>query len=131
MSASVAVVAVLSCAWVDNREIASRRLDGSPGSDLRLYKTARSAIYFADRPGLNRINDHLDLVFDDWLYPVFESLQLAAPRSRWLRPQLVAGLIRVVVIASDRPRLDGIPETLPELGYLTVIQFGPFRVWTR
>ncbi len=133
MSASVAVVAVLSCAWVDNREIASRRLD-ERAALAQIFDYARqppSAIYFADRPGLNRINDHLDLVFDDWLYPVFESLQLAAPRSRWLRPQLVAGLIRVVVIASDRPRLDGIPETLPELGYLTVVQFGPFRVWTR
>ena len=30
-------------------------------------------IFFADRPGLNRVHGRADLVYDPWLYPVFES----------------------------------------------------------
>ncbi len=133
LSASVAVLAVLGSTLIDIKEVASRRR--AERADLaQIFATVRqppSAIYFADRPGLNRFHGRIDLVFDDWLYPVFESLHLAEPRARWLRPQLVAGPIRVVVIASDSPRLDGIPETLPELGYVKAVPVGPFWVWIR
>ena len=44
----------------------------------------RACYYFTDRPGLNRLDGRLELVHDNWLYPVFESLRLAEPRSAWL-----------------------------------------------
>jgi hypothetical protein len=133
LPASVAVLALLGSALTDVKEAGSRRR--SERAELaRLFADApypSSAFFFADRPGLNRTRGRLDLVFDDWLYPVFESLKMAEPRSRWLRSLLTAGPIRVVVIASDRPRIDGIPETLTELGYRRTGRFGEFRVWSR
>ena len=133
LTASVAVLAVLGSALMDVKEAASRRR-AERAELAQVFAYARQpsyAVYFADRPGLNRIHGRIDLVFDDWLYPVFESLHLAEPRSRWLRPQLVSGPIRVVVTAMDRPRIDGIPESLSELGYLMSARFGLFRVWMR
>ena len=47
-------------------------------------KLPPSAFFFLERPGINRVNGRLELVYDDWLYPVFESLHLAEPRSGWL-----------------------------------------------
>ena len=46
-----------------------------------------STFYFAGGPGENREFGRTDLVFDDWLYPVFESVHAAEPRSVWLRPR--------------------------------------------
>ncbi len=81
---------------------------------LRSTGLPLTAVFFADRPGLNRMNGRLDWVYDDWLYPVFESPKLAEPRARWLRPLLGdPAAVRAVVLESDGPRLDGIPEPLP------------------
>jgi hypothetical protein len=44
---------------------------------------------------------------------------------------LTAGPVRVVVLNSEIPRLDGISETLPALGYLSAVRIGPFIVWVR
>jgi hypothetical protein len=91
----------------------------------------RSDFFFVGRPGDNRACGRLDLVYDDWLYPVFESIHLAEPRSIWLRRALTAGPVRVVVTTSDSPRIDGIGLTLPELGYAARFRVGPFFIWER
>ncbi len=90
-----------------------------------------SAFYFVGRPGLNRLHGRIDLVHDDWLYPVFESIRKAEPRSRWLRPILTSGTVRVLVLESDNPRVEGIAETLPALGYMSAVRIGSFLVWIR
>jgi hypothetical protein len=91
-----------------------------------------SALFFAGRPGLNRVHGRRELVYDDWLYPVFEQLGLAEPRSRWLGPAVASGPIRVVVQTSQSPRVDGVEPTLYALGYRHDIRVAPsFYVWTR
>ena len=64
-------------------------------AELVLYnlKERKSALYFAGAPGKNRVCGSTDLVFDDWLYPVFESLHLAEPRSSWLASTLTGGSV--------------------------------------
>jgi hypothetical protein len=91
-----------------------------------------SAFFFASRPGLNRVHGRQDLVYDDWLYPVFEQLGLAQPRSQWLGPALAAGPVHVVVNPSKSRTIEGVEPTLYALGYRHEIQVGPsFYVWTR
>jgi len=90
-----------------------------------------SEFFFVGRPGDNRVRGRLDLVYDDWLYPVFESMNLAEPRSIWLRRALTAGPVRFVVNTSESPRIDGIGLTLPRLGYARRLKAGPFFVWER
>jgi hypothetical protein len=90
-----------------------------------------SAFFFTDRPGFNRIDGRPELVFDQWLYPVFEQLGLAEPRSRWLARAIRYGPVRAVVNTSDRPRIEGIDLSLLDLGYRRDVRTGPFYVWTR
>ena len=90
-----------------------------------------SEFFFVGRPGDNRVNGRLDLVYDDWLYPVFESIHLAEPRSMWLRRALTAGSVHFVVNNSDGQDVDGIGQSLPLLGYSRRFQIGPFFVWER
>ncbi len=78
---------------------------------------------------MNRLHGRFDLVYDEWLYPVFEALGLAEPRTIWLRRILTAGNIRFVVNTSDDPHLDGIAQTLPALGYVRKYHVGPFYAW--
>jgi hypothetical protein len=94
-------------------------------------KGPRHEFFFVDRPGDNRLHGRFDLVYDDWLYPVFESIDLAEPRSGWLVHRLTGGSIRFIVNTSDNRRIPGISETLPELGFAARIQVGPFFVWER
>jgi hypothetical protein len=94
---------------------------GRPASDF----------FFAGNPGRNRVGGRLDLVYDDWLYPVFESIHLAAPRSSWLQFALSSGEIRFVVTRSDSPQVEGVGQTLYELGYVRTLQVGPYFVWER
>jgi hypothetical protein len=90
-----------------------------------------TAVFVVGRPGDNRVNGRLDLVYDDWLYPVFESIHQAEPRSVWLHRALTSGGIRHVVNTSDSPNIDGLGETLPHLGYVTDFTLGPFYIWRR
>jgi hypothetical protein len=90
-----------------------------------------SEYFFAARPGDNRVYGVPGLAYDDWLYPVFESMHLAEPRSIWLRRALTSPSIRFIVNTSDSPSLDGLGETIPDLGYIKRIQVGPFFVWER
>jgi hypothetical protein len=90
-----------------------------------------SDFFFVGRPGDNRACGRLDLVYDDWLYPVFESIHLAEPRSIWLRRALTDGTVRFLVNTSDSPRLEGVGLTFQELGFTPRFQVGPFFVWER
>ncbi len=90
-----------------------------------------SAFFFVDRPGFNRVGGRLDLVYDDWLYPVFESLHLAEPRSGWLGQSLRSRSVRAVVGTSPTSRIEGTGLDLRMLGYHPDISVGPFFVWTK
>ncbi|MHB1558756.1 MAG: hypothetical protein ACYC61_14985 [Isosphaeraceae bacterium] len=95
-------------------------------------KRDRSSYYFTTRPGRNRLNGRLELVHDDWLYPVFERIGLAEPRSDWLRKALGSqGPVRAVVATSPEERLEGTSLNLRRLGYRKDIAIGPFYVWIR
>ena len=93
-----------------------------------LMKRPRDEYFFLDRPGDNRLNGRFDLVYDEWLYPVFESVRMAEPRSSWLLFRLTSGNVRFIVTDGDHSRVPGIGETLPELGFTPRIQVGPFFV---
>jgi hypothetical protein len=90
-----------------------------------------SVVFVVDHPGMNRLHGRFDLVYDGWLYPVFESIGLAQPRAVWLRRILTSGTIQFVVNTSEAPVLDGIPHSLPQMGYFRKYQVGPFYVWER
>jgi hypothetical protein len=130
---AVAGVAIFASILMDAKvEVSGRRAEHA---DLaRVFASTRlppHAIFFADHPGLNRMSGRLEWVYDDWLYPAFESLKLAEPRARWLRPVIgPRGAARAVVLDSDRLQVDGIPESLPTLGFVRAGRFGSFRVWT-
>ena len=94
-------------------------------------KRPSSELYFAGRPGLNRLYGQPDLVHDDWLYPVFESMRLAEPRSAWLELAVTRGAVRFIVNGSDDPRIDGLDKPLPSLGYVRRFQVRSFYVWER
>jgi hypothetical protein len=130
----VAAAAVLASVLMDAKVEANHRR----AEHANLYQVFAStrlpatALFFADRPGLNRMSGRLEWVYDDWLYPAFESRKLAEPRARWLRP-MVGSLdaLRAVVLQSDRPGIDGLPESLSAFGFTLAGRFGPFRVWIR
>jgi len=132
LPAAVAVLAVPLAALMDIKELASQRR--SARADLAaivgLGRPA-SEIFFVDRPGFNRLVGRVDLVYDPWLYTVFESTGQALPRQAWLARELAGGSVRVVVATSLRPRIDGITPSLPELGYRGLRRFGPYFVWLR
>jgi hypothetical protein len=95
------------------------------------FKRPSSEFFFTEHPGDNRVYGRLELVFDDWLYPVFESIHIAEPRSIWLAHALTSDSIRFVVNTSDRLTIDGLGKSLKELGYNPRVQVGPFFVWER
>ena len=79
----------------------------------------------------NRLCGQIDLVFDEWLYPVFESIHQAEPRSIWLERALTSDAVSVVVNTSDSTNIDGLSETLLRLGYVPATHLRPFYVWKR
>jgi hypothetical protein len=80
---------------------------------------------------MNRLNGRLDLVYDAWLYPVFEAIGLAQPRSIWLERALTDGSVQYVITTAPEPHIDGISQRLPGLGYFPKYQIGPFYAWER
>jgi hypothetical protein len=130
---AIAAVAVPAFALTDAKEVAAkRRVDRAALQGLlKNTRLSSTEIFFVDRPGDNRVHGRLDMVYDPWLYPVFESTGLAEPRSTWLARALAAGPIRVVVTTSPRSRIDGVARSLPELGYRLSDRSGPFLVWRR
>jgi len=127
------LVVLVSC--VSGVELAreeDRVIQGLARSLEDYLRRPRSSYFFAGRPGLNRTDGRLDLVYDDWLYPVFESYGLAEPRSLWLRPALASGTVRVVVNNSARPVLEGTTLDLRRMGYRPDAKMEPyFYVWIR
>ena len=47
----------------------------------------------------------------------------------WATIQTGLAGVGAVVLESDSPRVDGIPESLPAIGFLRAGRSGPFRVW--
>jgi hypothetical protein len=113
LSAALAALAMLATSLYGLQE--TDRTDRAEHAIARgLYKhlkRPRSSYFFTDRPGFNRVNGRLDLVHDHWLYPVFESLGLAEPRSRWLGQALTSGPVRAVVSTTDRSGSKGRTST--------------------
>jgi hypothetical protein len=119
---------IMGTFWSENQ----RRVEGlAKARVFREEGRPPSDFFFVGRPGDNRASGRLDLVYDDWLYPVFESIHLAEPRSIWLRRALTDGTVLLVVNTSDSPRIEGVGLTLEELGYARRFQVGPFFVWER
>ncbi len=130
---SLAAVAVPGAICLDLKGEATRRR-GEHAMLARIFGTVGHPAFeyfFAERPGHNRAVGRLELVYDDWLYPVFELTGLAENRSRWLRQALTDGPVRVVVTTAESPRVAGVETTLPVLGYRFVGRFGPFRVYEK
>ena len=96
---------------------------------LHILKEPTSSVYFVGEPGKNRVYGRADLVFDHWLYPVFESAHLAEPRSSWLRDALTDGSVRFVITTSKEPRIDGLEEPLTSLGYRSRFEIVSLYVW--
>ncbi len=96
---------------------------------LSVLKEPTSDIYFVGEPGKNRQFGRTDLVFDHWLYPVFESVHGAEPRSTWLRAALADGSVRFVITSSKDPRIDGLDEPLTSLGYAARFEIASFYIW--
>jgi hypothetical protein len=91
-----------------------------------------SAVFFVDRPGLNRVYGPRDLVYDSWLYPVFERFHSAEPRAQWLGRVLASGSIQVVVNPTNSPRIDGLATTLHALGFRPDVEIASlYYVWKR
>jgi hypothetical protein len=110
----------------------ARVMMGSAEVVYEHVKRPRSSFFFANRPGLNRLNGRLELVYDDWLYPVFEAAGLAEPRSVWLVRAIKSDTIRVVVKATQGPQLDRTSIDLVRLGYLPDAKLEPyFYIWVR
>jgi hypothetical protein len=133
LSVALAALAVPVFALTDVRQvISSRRAEGlSIDQLLRRVGADPAAIFFVDRPGLNRIHGRVDLVYDPWLYPVFESIRLAEPRSEWLAHAIESGPVHAVVASSPSPRIGGVHRTLRELGYALQWRSDRWFVWLR
>jgi hypothetical protein len=119
---------VLHCVELRGR----RQLDRDVLAALfRYYGRPHDEFFFAGRPGDNRVFGRRDLVFDDWLYPVFERARLAEPRSRWLMPRLASGPVTVVVYRSESPTDIGIQVPIEQLDYIPGLHVGPLYSWRR
>ncbi len=128
--AALAVMAVPVFAFTDVKERLSRRQVERAGlvRVLKLLRRPPTEIFFVDLPGANRLHGRLDLVYDPWLYPVFESIGLAEPRSIWLEQAISTGPVRVVVSTTKQPSIDGLERTLSELGYEDAIRVGDYFI---
>jgi hypothetical protein len=131
--AALAALAVPVFAFTDVKERLGKRQVERAGLARvsTLLRRPAAEIFFVDLPGANRLHGRLDMVYDPWLYPVFESIGLAEPRSIWLEQALSTGGVRVVVSTSSRPRVEGLGRTLIELGYDDAIRVGDYFIWTR
>lgn len=115
-----------------NRVFARRTAEQAATRGLvRLIARPAAEIFFFDLPGANRLHGRMDLVYDPWLYPVFESIGLAEPRSIWLERALATGPVRVIVTTSSRVEIDGLTQTLADLGYTLFRRVGTNFVWSR
>jgi hypothetical protein len=133
LPAVLAAMAVPLFAVTDLNQVRSRRADEKLATSRLLEQIPRASteLFFVDLPGANRLHGRIDLVYDHWLYPVFESTGLAEPRSIWLERALATGPVRVVATTSSRAQIDGLTRSLPDLGYSLFQRTGPYYVWAR
>jgi hypothetical protein len=127
------LVVLASCvSWVEQAREEDRFIQRLAQLLEDYLRRPRSSYFFAGRPGFNRTGGRLDLVYDDWLYPVFESLGLAENNSLRLRPILGSGTVHVIVNDSAGPVLKGTTLDLRRLGYRRDVKREPyFYVWIR
>jgi hypothetical protein len=88
-------------------------------------------IYFVDRPEYNRLYGNRRLIHDESVYGAFEAAGAAAPRSTWLKTAIEHRPVHVVVVPDARFLVEGVPGSLPDMGYHPVAHFGHYRVWER
>jgi hypothetical protein len=131
--AVAAAVAVAVFAWTDVRQVLRRRDIEAKETALLLKRVPQPAsqIFFVDLPGANRLHGRRGLVYDPWLYPVFESIDQAEPRSLWLEEELATGVTRYIATISSHAKVNGVNRTLPELGYSRSGRVGPYFLWAR
>jgi hypothetical protein len=129
----LAALAVPIFALTDLEQVVAKRQSETAGVArvLEIVNRPAAEIFFVDRPGANRVHGRLNLVYDPWLYPVFESVGLAEPRSIWLEQALTTGPVRIVATTSSELRIDGLEHSLLELGYRLSRRVGRFFVWAR
>ncbi len=127
LAAPAVACSALHGAYISYHRVRFERL--SAELVLSVLKEPRSDIYFVGEPGKNRQFGRTDLVFDHWLYPVFESVHGAEPRSSWLRTALTDGSVRFVITTSKDPRIDGLDESLTSLGYAARIEIASLYIW--
>jgi hypothetical protein len=133
LALAVAAGTVLAASLLGVSEDLRRRLVERAEVDQivsRIHRP-RAEFFFMDSPGLNRTGGRLDLVYDEWLYPVFESLGLAEPRSLWIPRALRSPPATVVVTTSESPGIGAQGPTLGALGYHRAFEVGRFYVWER
>jgi hypothetical protein len=133
VAAAFAVIAVPAFALTDLEQVFARRVSERAITSRLLNRLRRPCqeLFFVDRPGDNRIHGRSDLVYDPWLFAVFESTGQAEPRQIWLVRELAYGAVRAIVTTSHRPVIDGITPSIAELGYRQTIRVGPYLVWER
>ncbi len=102
-------------------------------ADTRVSAVPCDERYFAGTyQHYNRLFGCVGLTHDEWLYKAFEAINAAEPRERWLRRALTDGPIRLVLVERERgPRVAGVSESLPDLGYEDAGDLGPFTLWRR
>jgi hypothetical protein len=124
-------IAVPATVCMSIKSEASRRRGENAGV-ARLLQTVGgrpSQYFFAERPAFNRMAGEVDLVYDDWLYPVFEAAGLAESRSEWLGRAVVDHRVRFVVTTADISRIPGMDMVRPTYRFRAVGAFGPFRIF--
>jgi Dolichyl-phosphate-mannose-protein mannosyltransferase len=129
LAAPVSLISVCGIAVTTTRLRSAERIERAQIFDR--LKHPSTEFFFVNRPGENRLCGRLDLVYDDWLYPVFESIHQAEQRSIWLENALTSDAVSVIVNTSESPNIDGLGETLPQLGYVHAMQQRTFYVWRR
>jgi hypothetical protein len=131
--AVIASLAVPVFAWTDVKQVSARREAESAEISRLLVSVPQPAreLFFVDLPGANRMYGMRSLVYDPWLYPVFEAIGQAEPRSVWLEPALARGAVRYVATTSARGEIDGLKRTLPELGYTRLRRVRRYFLWVR
>ncbi len=130
---AIAALAVPAFAFTDIKQVLLKRNSDTDEVAAVVEKTgcAASTIFFVDLPGVNRVNGRCDIVYDAWLFPVFESMGLAEPRSAWLEQRVLDGSISAVATTSTGDKISGVNRSLGDLGFSELKRVGRYRVWMR
>ncbi|MFO0957706.1 MAG: glycosyltransferase family 39 protein [Isosphaeraceae bacterium] len=106
-------------------------------ADPRVAVVPETARYFTGTyQHYNRLAGDAELAHDEWLYQAFEAIDAAEPRELWLKKALTDGQVQLVVVEQpgeneSAPRVAGVSEPLPELGFTPAGRSGRFDLWKR